>query len=188
LALIAGQGVWHVVAARRRVPPPPPAGDHQLGKPGDPADQMPGVHVTVYEGRAFERPLRHLHWTRPLQIPIDGSVLPPGASSENASMRVAGRIVFPTPGVYTLYVDADDGGRLWLGGRQIVDAWPSEHLNQRLVPLGERTAGAVPFVFEATNATGAGWMALYWEGPGIERRPLQATDFIADPGAQAMAP
>ena len=55
-----------------------------------------------------------------------------------ASVRWTGYLTPPLDGDYTLYVDADDGARLWLDGTLVVDKWEGAAAEPRSHPISLR--------------------------------------------------
>ncbi|MFM9169789.1 MAG: PA14 domain-containing protein, partial [Phycisphaerales bacterium] len=76
-----------------------------------------------------------------------------------------------TPGLYTLYVDSDDGSRLWIGDRRIVD-------NDGLHGMVERSGsialapGKHALRIEFFEAGGGAGCIARLEGPGLPRAPI----------------
>ena len=81
-----------------------------------------GLKAVYYRGENFEEPL----FTRvdPI-IDFDWQLEPPAPNVPAAhfSVRWMGRIYAPTTGEYTFRIIADDGMRVWLGGRQLIAEW-----------------------------------------------------------------
>jgi len=93
-----------------------------------------GLLATYYEGRNFEQvaltrtdPTIDFNWTYGPLINGRSSghfVSPgPGVSAENFSVRWTGYLYAPVTGTYTLHITTDDGMRLWLGGRLVLNEW-----------------------------------------------------------------
>jgi outer membrane protein OmpA-like peptidoglycan-associated protein len=81
-----------------------------------------GVEAVYYAGSNFERPLLrrreptvYEHWSRLGPAP--------GIPAENFSVRWTGWLVPPVSGRYLLHVSVDDGMRIWLNDRLLVNAW-----------------------------------------------------------------
>ncbi len=93
---------------------PPAAIDNASGKAG-------GFTATYYKGKDFETPVRtetdsavNFEWA-------GGS--PEGLPEDGFSIRWTGKIDIPQSGTYHFYTAADDGVRLWVNGKRIIDDW-----------------------------------------------------------------
>lgn len=103
-------------------PPPPTVPVTQLRTP----DGQRGLALAYFEGMNFEKPASRTvdtviahHWPDP---PL-GS-LPPGLASLNRfSARWTGTITAAESGEHEIGVEGDDGFRVWLDGRLVVDEW-----------------------------------------------------------------
>jgi len=104
------------------LPPPATVPPSQLRTP----DGRPGLVLEYFDGMNFERPasrtvdtvIEH-RWPDP---PL-GSV-PPGLSSlERFSARWTGELIAGESGEHEIGVEGDDGFRLWLDGRLVVEDW-----------------------------------------------------------------
>ena len=104
------------------LPPPATVPPSQLRTP----DGRPGLLLEYFDGMNFERPasrtvdtvIEH-RWPDP---PL-GSV-PPGLSGlERFSARWTGELVAAESGEHEIGVEGDDGFRLWLDGRLVVEDW-----------------------------------------------------------------
>ncbi|MCE4555416.1 TIM-barrel domain-containing protein [Roseateles cellulosilyticus] len=87
---------------------------------------QPGLAVTYYDGTHFDREAGHAvdntvdhNWPEP---PL--SSFPPGLGSiNNFSARWQGQLVAPEAGEYEIGLEGDDGFRLWLDDKLVIDDW-----------------------------------------------------------------
>ncbi|UYZ58193.1 PA14 domain-containing protein [Hymenobacter latericus] len=81
-----------------------------------------GLRAEYYLGERFEQ--RAYTRTDP-QINFDWRFESPapGVPAENFSVRWTGYLLAPVSGVYTFHIAVDDGMRVWLGNRKILDEW-----------------------------------------------------------------
>ena len=93
-----------------------------------------GVEAVYYEGSNFERPLLrrreptvYEHWSRLGPAP--------GVPAENFSVRWTGWLVPPVSGRYLLHVSVDDGMRIWLNDRLLVNEWQIQPASHFSVPV-----------------------------------------------------
>ena len=90
-----------------------------------------------------------------------------GIAHEQFSARWQGVLTPRVTGYYTFSTRSDDGVRLVLDGRRIIDAWSSH-------PVRTDTSGRVhlradrryPLRLEYYERTGAATVQLLWAGPG----------------------
>jgi hypothetical protein len=97
---------------------PPLGAGAQARKAGD------GLVGAYYDGHNFERkvltrrdPAINFDWNQ--QSPAAG------LAAEDFSVRWTGWLVPPTTGHYVLHLSVDDGIRLWLNGRELLNEWTS---------------------------------------------------------------
>ncbi len=86
----------------------------------------------------------------------------PRIAPDSFSVRWSGAVVPRYTGTYTFSTTSDDGVRLWVGGKLVVDAWTS---HSRQVDSGtvSLTAGVpAPVVMEYFEGTGAAVAQLRW--------------------------
>jgi glucose/arabinose dehydrogenase len=93
----------------------------------------------------------------------------PAVPADGFSVRWSGELEAPATGIFTFHLRSDDGARLWLDGRLLVDDWG---------PHGERTRRATvsliagrryPLVLEYHDLSGPALVRLLWSGPGVPR-------------------
>ncbi len=92
------------------------------------------------------------------------------------SVRWTGSIRSTTAGTYTFGVAHDDGARLWVNGRLLIDAWQSSTGQLDTATIDLAAATDYYLVLEYYEAAGAALCELYWETPGGTLSPVQASD------------
>ncbi|GAB3564362.1 PA14 domain-containing protein [Spirosoma luteolum] len=87
-----------------------------------PLRAQPGLKGQYYTGTQFEKlvmtrtdPSLHFDWR--------GRTPGPGLPQSYYSVRWTGKLLAPTTGTYVFFAKVDDGIRLWVGNRLVIDAW-----------------------------------------------------------------
>jgi alpha-L-fucosidase len=95
---------------------------------------------------------------------------------EHFALCFEGFVDIPADGIYTFYTRSDDGSRLYLGGRLVVDNDGLHGMTEKQghVPLA---AGLHPIRVEYFNATGGLGLEVTLEGPAMARQPLKPLYF-----------
>jgi len=96
-----------------------------------------------------------------------------GIPSDNFSVRWTGSIRIPSDGRWTLATVADDGTRLWIDDRLVIDDW-QVHGMIRVQTEIDLTAGYHTLRLEYFEAGGGAGVQLRWSGPGVPDAPLTA--------------
>jgi alpha-D-xyloside xylohydrolase len=130
----------------------------------------PGVTVEYFEGRNFEKfvsttvdPKVDYTWPgAPLAEPPAGL-----KNCENFSGRWQGVITAPEDGDYEIGAEGDDGVRLWLDGKLVVDDWSSHPLSYKGVKLSLRKGQKVALKLDYFNGDGARGLRLAWKTPSM---------------------
>ncbi len=100
------------------------------------------------------------------------------------ALKLTGYIEVPTNGVFNFYVSSDDGSKLWIGDRLVVD-------NDGLHGAVERDGwivldkGLHPITVDFFEAGGAKSLAVSYDGPEIGKRMLPANILFRKPAAQS---
>ncbi len=86
------------------------------------------------------------------------------------SIRWEGSIKVPREGAYTFYTNSDDGVRLWVDGKQMIDNWtlhgPTEDIGMVVLEPGQE----YPIKLEYYENSGGAVIQLSWSAPGIEKQ------------------
>ncbi len=94
--------------------------------------------------------------------------LAPRPRDEHFALVYEGFLAVPAAGVYRFHLASDDGSRLRLHDRLVVDHDGLHGMTPRTGTIG-LGAGLHPLRVEVFNATGGMGLRLEWEGPGLER-------------------
>ena len=86
----------------------------------------------------------------------------------------SGSLIVPQAGNYTFYLDSDDGSRLTIDGKPLIEYDGIHGTGQEHQATVSLKAGRLPIKLEYfQNMHGLG-LNVAWAGPGIERRALSA--------------
>ncbi len=133
-----------------------------------------GLRGQYFEGKAFERPK-----TARVDPVVDfnwGESAPaPGVGSDNFSVRWTGYVVPPRDDAYTFHVVADDGVRLWLDGKKLVDAWQEQMPTEYSARVRLRAGRPYPLKLEYYEATGNAVIRLLWSSAHERKQPIPPT-------------
>ncbi|HYE99291.1 MAG TPA: protein kinase [Planctomycetota bacterium] len=128
-----------------------PAGEAAPLRPGrlaadpvDPAALRPGLRGEFFRGMAFESPAGSrtdpgvaFRWDGPGPFGLD----------DRFSARWSGWLRVPRTGRYLIEIESDNGARLTLGGRLLIDHWEA-HASVTDLRMVEMEAGLHPFLLE----------------------------------------
>ncbi|RMH01998.1 MAG: alpha-L-fucosidase [Planctomycetota bacterium] len=99
--------------------------------------------------------------------------LSPRPRDEHFALVFTGFLRIPADGIYTFHLTSDDGSRLRLHDRLVIDHDGLHGMTTKSGRVALR-AGLHPLRVEAFNATGGLGLRLEWEGPGLARGELPA--------------
>jgi hypothetical protein len=106
---------------------------------------------------------------------------PPTGSTGSYSVRWSGRVVSPVTGPVTFSTDTDDGVRLWVEGRLLVNNW-TQHSSTRDWGTVELVAGReVDLVMEFYEIIGGANATLSWSFPGRPEEVVPASQLFPRP-------
>jgi hypothetical protein len=104
--------------------------------------------------------------TRPHSTGVDAQIdQDTGTEIDGCGKTWLGRIRAPIAGEVTVVVEADDGARVWVGGKQIIDAWTPQQVSEGLASF-ESEGQWLPLRVDYYQQGGVGFIRLYWTWPG----------------------
>ncbi len=139
-----------------------------------------GVNFTFYRGADMNQ-LPNFGQMKPLgqgvipEFRIDAPALQElfGDNMKQIAVRMTAWLQIDTDGKYNFYTNSDDGSKLYIGDKCIVDN-DGDHGMTRKKGNISLTKGRHPIRVEYLNADGSGWIDAYYEGPGIPYQIIPA--------------
>ena len=92
-------------------------------------------------------------------------------------VRWTGSIRIPRDGTYTLYLYSDDGSRLFIGDRMVVDNGGLHDLEERSGTI-ELKAGLHPIRIELIENEGRVAIRAFWEAEGLDKEIIPASALV----------
>jgi outer membrane protein OmpA-like peptidoglycan-associated protein len=123
-----------------------------------------GLQGAYYAGHNFEH---YLLTRRDATLDFDWHERRPvaGAGAEQFSVRWTGWLLAPITGRYVLHLSIDDGVRLWVNERLLLDDWRDQGLNYYQVAVDLHAGQAYPIRLDYYQASAATRVRLAWELP-----------------------
>jgi outer membrane protein OmpA-like peptidoglycan-associated protein len=140
--------------------------------PGNPTPH--GVHAEYYRGTNFEKKVLSRAESQ-VNYLFANQNWAPGIDEYNFSARWHGKLHPPLSGTYKLILRVDDGIRLWLGGKLLIDEWHGQSVITYTREVKLKAGGPYDLKIEYFNHHGPGAMQLFWEMP--EETPSLAGTF-----------
>lgn len=134
---------------------------------------QPGLVCDFYPGKFSSVPdFGALTPTRTTSLATFG-LGEPNPKEELYALRLTGVIEIPKDGVYRFWTGSDDGSRLWIGKRQVVD---SDGLHAYVEVPGDIALrkGKYPITVGYFEAGSGHFLRVSWSGPGIEKQEIPA--------------
>jgi serine/threonine protein kinase/WD40 repeat protein len=152
--------------------------DPQAGDRGLKGEYFRGTDLKDRVGERIDRQFhRFLQATAPY----------PGLGPENYSVRWTGWLKAPRPGRYTLTLNTDDGVRLWLDDRLLIDHW-QEGAGTPLHAQVSLTDAPHKLRIEYFQGEGPAHFAFSWsQAGGFAERPVPAEILFPDEAAARKA-
>jgi len=92
----------------------------------------------------------------------------PGVVSEKFAVMWIGYLYVDKPGYYRFYIITDDGSRLWIDGKLVIDAWRDQPPTTYMSDQVYLTKGYHSIKYYYYNKYGYGEVVLGWIPPGGE--------------------
>ena len=113
-----------------------------------------------------------------------GTGAPSGVGAETFSVRWEGDIEVPRSGGYTFYTTSDDGVRLWVDDKLMVDNWTNHAATEDIGTIVLEPGIRYKIKMEYFENQGGAVAQLRWSGPGINKKIIP-TQHLFPPNACA---
>lgn len=110
----------------------------------------------------------------------------PGRRGDQFGLRFSGVISIPRDGKYTFYTRSDDGSRLYIDGKAVVENEGVRAAQERAGTIDLR-AGDYPITVTYFEAAGEEELSASWEGPGITKQEIPP-EVLFSVGGRPMIP
>jgi alpha-D-xyloside xylohydrolase len=145
------------------------------GAPGLAAEYFQGTKLEVLASSSVDPKVDFTWPGPPLAEPPAGL-----KSVDDFSARWQGMIHAPSDGEYEIGVEADDGVRLWLDGKLVVEDWSEHPLRYKGVKLTLRKGQKLAVKIEYFNGKFARGLRLAWKPPGEVDPKLELANTIVE--------
>ncbi|GAB4031784.1 PA14 domain-containing protein [Spirosoma gilvum] len=129
---------------------------------------MAGLKGEYFDGPNFERKV--LTRTDPqVDFNWNWQLAGPGVPHEYFSVRWTGKLYAPTTGKYRFSALVDDGVRVWVGGRKVIDEWRKQDDSQFVGEIELKGQQLYDLRIEYYNDWKGSTISVYWERPEDRR-------------------
>lgn len=145
-------------------------------KPATPPTLATGLNYAFYE--------KHTHSIPRAYGSLKASGIAPGfdlsarTRDRSYAFQFTGYIDIPRSGIYTFHLKSDDGSRLTISGREVVD---NDYIRDEPMERSGTVAlarGKHPMKLEYFVWISKPHLELYWEGPGIDQQPVPTSAYF----------
>jgi hypothetical protein len=112
----------------------------------------------------------------------DGEQPDPAVPTNDFSARWTGTVTPPNPGEWTFTVIADDGVRLWIDGKQIIDQWIDQAPTEASGSVVVKSKKALDLRLEYYQGSSGKQIQLFWSSE-TTARTIIPSDRLSPPGA-----
>jgi hypothetical protein len=144
-----------------------------------------GVRADYYRGMNFSNPV--LTRIDP-EINFDWAETAPdeAVGEDNFSIRWTGEVGAPLTETYTFYTNTDDGVRLWVDGRLLIDDWNDQSATENRATIDLVAGRTYSIVMEYYDNTVDAVAQLRWESSSIPKQTVPT--YVLFPPVKASSP
>lgn len=149
------------------------------------AQKAGGLRGDYFNGPNFERKILS-RTDAQIDFRWDGQSPAPGVNREYFSVRWTGKLFAPTSGIYKFSALVDDGIRVWVGGRKVIDEWRKQDDSKFVGQITLKAGQSYDLRVDYYNDWKGSAIQLYWEPPTKQlafrsegRRVIPADYFLA---------
>jgi len=151
----------------------PPNLEAELGSSGV---TQSGIKVDYFYPSAANVAIETLAKMTPQMTEIRPTVdlwVPKGQSADKFALQFTGSIAIPTAGRYSFFIASDDGSRLYLDGKLVINNDGLHGMVEKNVTIN-LTAGSHDLVVTYFDNGGGDGLKFAWAGPGLKKQSIAA--------------
>ncbi len=157
----------------------------ELRRPDDPdAPDGTGLKAEYFADMGFKK-LRHVRVDRQVDFDWGEAAPAPDVPRDGFAVRWTGQIEPPATGEYTFRTVSDDGVRLWVAGKRIINDWSDHGVEERSGKVRLKADQKVPIRLEYYDSASQAVCKLQWSGPKLSRRVVPMARLYNDAGPAA---
>lgn len=111
--------------------------------------------------------------------------VPQRKEADQFALRFSGMITIPKTGKYTFSIASDDGSRIYLDDKLLVDNDGLHGVIEKSATV-QLAAGAYPIVVTYFDNGGGDGLAVAWSGPGIKKQKIAASNLSIRGGEETL--
>lgn len=100
-----------------------------------------------------------------------------GIPADNFSVRWSGAVTAPATGTYTFYLTGDDGVRMWVDGKQVINGWKDQSSKEYAAKVAMTAGRPYAIKVEYYEHTHDAVVSLAWSGPTTGRQVVPVGAF-----------
>ncbi|MCB1305750.1 MAG: hypothetical protein KDK37_15790 [Leptospiraceae bacterium] len=135
--------------------------------------RSPGFSVTYFDGKDFNRKILE-EKRNAIYMPMGNGSPREGVPSDNISIRISGSVQVNRAGSYSFITRSDDGVRLRIDGKLVIDQWRPMGITEYSATLS-LTPGVHSVQLEYFEQGGGAHLELLWKRPNQDIASLLAT-------------
>ena len=135
---------------------------------------QPGITVDYFQPSASNVAIETLEKMKPKISEVRDEIgfwVPKGQPADAFALRFTGMIGVPKSGKYTFYTNSDDGSRLYIGDKLVVNNDGLHGMVKRSAQI-DLTAGTHPITVTYFDNGGGDGLVVTWAGPGLKEQPI----------------
>ncbi|MCH2365595.1 MAG: PA14 domain-containing protein [Planctomycetes bacterium] len=152
--------------------------------PGGSDVRKSGIHVDFFAPHSGPVDLKTLAKMKPKAggvVPEISLKVPQRKANDAFALRFTGNIQIPRSGNYTFSINSDDGSRLYIDGKEVINNDGSHGMREKSKKL-RLSAGSHPFIVTYYDGGGSDGLVVSWSGPGFKKKRIAASRLTVSGG------
>ncbi len=137
---------------------------HAQTPPARANGRVGGLKGEYFNGPNFERKA-HTQVDRQIDFNWFGQSPAPGVQAEYFSVRWTGKLYAPVGGKYRFTATVDDGVRIWVGGKKVIDEWRKQDDTRFVGEISLAANRLYDLRVEYYNDWKGSVISVFWEPP-----------------------